>query len=125
MQADFSSSTLRFCRRWLRLCSWRCRRVGSSEIYLGNLAGTFFRLEVSVVTREAAEARHQAVREERDKRVVILHRLVVAAALPGHAAFRSRQFVLQTQKILAGFQFEINFNNYEQRPQSRIRLSNH
>src|SRR5260370_4592786 len=103
MQADFSSSTLRFCRRWLRLCSWRCRRVGSSEIYLGNLAGTFFRLEVSVVTREAAEARHQAVREERDKRVVILHRLVVAAPLHGDSVFRARHFFLPTQNIIVGF----------------------
>src|SRR5260370_33475699 len=100
---DFSSSTLRFCRRGLRLCSWRCRRVGSSEIHLGNLPGAFFRLEVSVVTREAAEARHQAVREKRDKRVVILTRLVVAAALPGDAGFRAPQPALQTRKNLCWF----------------------
>src|SRR5260370_14370694 len=94
---DFSSSTLRFCRRGLRLCSWRCRRVGSSEIHLGNLPGAFFRLEVNVVTREAAEARHQAVREQRNKRVVVLHHLVVTAARPRDAAFRGRQVVLQTR----------------------------
>jgi len=33
------------------------------QIHLRGLARAFFRLEVGVVTREAAQARHQAVRE--------------------------------------------------------------
>src|SRR2546425_7866292 len=42
----------------------RCRRFAVIEIHLGRLPRSFFRLEVRVVSREAAQARHQAVRSE-------------------------------------------------------------
>src|SRR5215472_9652390 len=59
---------------------WRRRgRFVEVEIDLGGLPRSLFRLEIRVVACESGESGNQAVREERDVGVVILHRFVVAA----------------------------------------------
>src|SRR6266513_1586597 len=85
------SRTLGLCRRWLG-CRRRC--VRRSETHLGDLPRAFFGLEVGIVPSKSTHARHQTVREERNKRVVILHRLVVTAALHRDPIFCARQLVL-------------------------------
>ena len=108
-----------------RLLTWLGsggRRVGRSKTHLGSLPRAFFRLEIGVVTREAAHARHQTVREQHNKCVVVLHHLVITAALHGNAIFRARQFVLQAKEVLVGFQNRIIFHDQEQPPQSSVQL---
>src|SRR5437660_11996960 len=111
MRGFGETKTSGLCRRLLRCRSRRRWRVGSSETNFGNLPRAFFRFEVSVVAREPAHSRHQTVREERNERVVILHSLIVAAALHGDAMLCSRQLVLQSQNIVIRFTLRLDSNN--------------
>src|SRR5258708_6496555 len=76
----------------------RCGRlVAVVELHLRSLARSFVGLEVGVVAREAAHASDDAIRKKRDKRVVILHGLVVTPPLDGDTVFRALQVILCAQ----------------------------
>ena len=91
----------------LRLCGSRdgrgCGGWRGAEIDFGDFAGAGFGFEVGVVAGEAAEASDEAVREERDVGVVVLHGFVVATAFDGDAIFGAGEFVLEAEEILVGF----------------------
>src|SRR5207302_6466055 len=91
---DSFRTLLRLCRGWRGLRTRRCRSASVIEIHFGSLPRSFLRLEVRIVAGESAQACHQIVGEEREKRVVVLQRFVVTAAFDGDAIFRSGQLVL-------------------------------
>src|SRR5450432_3712644 len=95
---------LRMDRSWRwRWSCWRWLFV-VVEVDLGGLACAFFGLEIGLVALEASHAGDQAVGEQRNVGVVVLHHLVVVAALDGDAIFRAGQLILQAHEIFVGFQ---------------------
>src|SRR6516225_9404238 len=101
------SNLLGLCRGWRGLRTRRCRSASVIEIHFGSLPRPFLGLEVGVVAGESAHAGDEIVGEEREKRVVVLQRLVVAPALDGDAVLRSGELVLQAQEVLIGLQLRI------------------
>src|ERR1700675_2617453 len=87
-QSIVGSSVLRMSWRRGRSCGWRRGRVVVEiEIYFRHRARSFIGFEVRIVARKPAHARNQAVRKRGDKRVVVLHRVVVTATLNSDAVF--------------------------------------
>src|SRR5579883_583649 len=85
----------------------RLWRWCSSEVHAWRLPRTFIGLEVGVITREAAHASHNIVGKQRNIRVVILNRLVVAATFYRNAVLGSRELILEAHEIFVGFQLRI------------------
>ena len=73
--------------------SW-LRRRRTTEIYLWCLARTLLSLEIGIVAREARKTGYDIIREQTDVRVVVLHSLVIAAALNCDAILGSGQLIL-------------------------------
>src|SRR5260221_2461270 len=96
---------------WRRVLLGRraCRRFLEIEIHLGNLAGTFFGLEIGVVARESSEAGDQAVWKEGNVSVVVLDRFVVAAAFDRATILRSWPLILPAHGNLGGFPVRVSF----------------
>src|SRR5580698_6365203 len=103
--------------RWSGCRRWRGRRLAVVEIHLGRLSCPLFGLEVRIIPRESAEARYQTIREQRNIRVVVLDRIVIALALYGNAILGSRKFILQPLEILIGLQLWVVLHDHQQSAQ--------
>jgi len=74
--------------------SRRRSRGRRAKIHLGDLAGSFRRLEVVRILLESRKTSKHAGRELQNIRVVILQRIVIPFPFDGDPVFRPRQFVL-------------------------------
>src|SRR5947209_1282840 len=87
--------------------------AGTLELHLRHLLATWRRLEESLLL-EAANACHDAPREEAEPRVVVLHGLVEAHALDGDAVLRALELALESQEVLVALELGIPLHRHEQ-----------
>ena len=73
-------------------------------------------LEIIVVPVESRDIGPDVVGEQPNERVVILQRLIVAAALDCDAVFRARQLILQLQEVLVRTQLRVGLGKGQQVP---------
>src|SRR6266852_4058970 len=103
-------------------CRRRRRRLIKIKIHFRRLPCSLIRLEIRIIPRKSRKSRHQTIREQRNVRVVTLNRFVVPPPLHRNPVFRSRQLILQPQKILIRFQLRIILHHHQQAAQRRIQL---
>ena len=72
----------------------RCGRRGP-EIHFGHFVRAGRSREIGIVALKTSDARDKAIRKSGDVGVVVLHSVVIAAALDRYAILGAREFVLQ------------------------------
>src|SRR2546428_11245027 len=91
------------------------------ELHLGSGGGVGRRLEVRLGL-EAGEAGDDAMRKERQARVVLAHGLVVAPALHHDAVLGALELGLQGQEVLVALEIGIALDGDEQPAQRAAEL---
>src|ERR1700733_5429008 len=92
------------------------------ELDFWHRGGAWLRLEVSVLTLEAGHGSYHVRGEERQVRVIFLHRFVVTAAGLQNPIFRAFGLKLGLLEILVRFEVWIVFDHYKQTPECTVEL---
>src|ERR1035437_1570501 len=97
-----------------------CCLADSSELDRRGRLCAFRGREVGGVLVEPGHARPNVVWKLKDKRVVLLDRVVVTLARHADAVLCSRQLILQAHELVAGAQLRVVLRKQQQAAQGRI-----
>ena len=92
------------------------------EVDLWRCFGALRRFEI-LLGGESGNAREEVLRELLDERIVLAHRVIVAAPLRGDTVLRPRQLIRQPGKLGVGFQLWVIFSDGEQRDRAPLSSS--